>query len=257
MNTSDIIKKYTGNDDERVMLSRMFDLAARAVSRNTYEFSSFLSPAERALTDSVSELHRMCSISFQGGYDGAERTVAVLCPQNIEYELCAPISVLSIFTKGEPLGHRDILGSVLGLGIKREKIGDIIDKADPPIFFCDEIISQYIIDHLERAGRNSVTVLPGSVGSIPKPEFDEITATVMSLRLDSIVSEGFSLSRTRAADIINHGNAYINGQQINSVSKSVAEGDKISVRGLGKLRLASVGGQSKKGRTFILIEKYK
>ncbi len=256
MNNTQTVQKYTTDPDDRLLISRALDLARRANERSSYTFTDFLTPAQRGLLLSVKEITALCMLSFDGGYADAERTVGVLRPHGIGYDVPAPICALELITKGEPLGHRDILGALMALGVKREKLGDIIAGADPPVFVCDEVIATYIQDQLDRAGRNSVSVRPGTLDAIPAPQFAEKTATVMSLRLDSVVAEGFGLPRTRAAELIRQGAVSVNWQPCDATSKEIAAGDRISAKGFGKIRLASVGGQSKKGRTFIRIEKY-
>lgn len=256
MNHSLIAQKYSSDPDDRLLISRALDLAKRADLRGGYEFTDFLTPAQRGLLSGVQELRQICSLSFDGGYAEAERSVAILCSYGIEYTVPAPIVALELVTKGEPLGHRDILGALMALGIKREKLGDIIAAAEPPIFLCSDVIAPYIIDHFDRAGRNSVSIRYGTLDSIPAPKTVEKSASVMSLRLDSVVAEGFGMSRTKAAELVRSGVVSLNWQVCESPAKSIDAGDRISAKGFGKFCIAEVGGQSRKGRTFIKIEKY-
>ena len=248
--------KYGSNDAERQLVARALDLARRAAARDTVEFSGFLSPAERALLASVPPLRELCELRFDGGYAEAERTLASFRPYGLPYDVPAPIAALALDTGGPALGHRDILGAVMALGVKRDKLGDILDRAQPPLLLCDETIARYIADNLERAGRCRVRVTPGSVGAIPPTVYQRKTATVLSLRLDAVVAEGFGLSRAKAADAIRQGLVSRNWLPCDKVAQEVAEGDCISLRGTGKLRLTEVGGQSKKGRTFLALDLY-
>ncbi len=256
MNNAQIAQKYTADPDDRLLICRALDLARRAQARGSYEFTDFLTPAQRGLLAAVRELTEYAALSFEGGYPEAERTLGVFRPYGVDYEVAAPVAALELVTKGETPGHRDILGSLMALGLRREKLGDILASADPPILICGEEIAPYIMEQLDRIGRVSVQARPGSLDAVPAPQFAEKTATVMSVRLDSVTAEGFGLSRTRAAELIRQGAVSLNWQPCTSPAKLLEAGDRVSARGFGKIRLSAVGGQSKKGRTFITIEKY-
>ncbi len=243
-------------DDERALAARALDLAERA-SRGAVCFSDFLSPAERSVIASLKELRERCEIRFEGGYDGAERVRAVFRPAEPYCEPPVPITALHITVRGGSASHRDILGSVIGLGITRAKLGDIVQAGDDRfVLICDSEIASYINNNLERAGRCAVTVTDGELADIPAPRVEEKTATVMSLRLDSVCAEGFGLSRTAASELIKGGCCFVNWVNRLSPSHPVAEGDTITLRGRGRIRLARVGGESRKGRTFITVERF-
>lgn len=242
-------------DEERQVAARALDYAERA-ERGVVCFSDFLSPAERSVVLSLKELRGMCDVEFLGGYPDAERVRARFAPTDLYYEPDTPIAAVRLKIRGGEVSHRDILGSVLALGITRGKVGDILMGGDESLVLCDSEIASYICNNLERVGRCSVTAEIGEITDLPVPETQTITATVMSLRLDSVVAEGFRLSRTAAAELIKSGVCFVNWVQRDSASHPVHEGDRITVRGRGRIELARVGGQSKKGRTFIEILRY-
>lgn len=256
MDIGQVAKKHALTPEDRTLLSRLLDTALRAAQSGICRYSPFLSPAERALLLRVTELNAVVELGFEGGYPEAERTLAVFMPRGTEIQGPAPLSVLAIEYKGSPLSHRDILGSVLGLGIKREKVGDILVGDGPPLLICDSVIAPYICDHLERAGRNRVHAAPAQLGDIPPPRFESKTFSVQSPRLDAVVSGAFGISRPDAAGAIRRGDVTLNWQQAISLSKEVCEDDRIAFRGHGKIRVARIGGQSRKGRTFVEIHKY-
>ena len=101
-----------------------------------------------------------------------------------------------------------------------------------------------------------MTQIPLSQVQIAEPETKEIRDTVASLRLDSIVAAGFRMGRNAAAQYITAGKAAIDGLPCEKADKAVSEGAKISVRGLGKIKLKSVNGQTKKGRISVVIDRY-
>jgi RNA-binding protein YlmH len=125
-------------------------------------------------------------------------------------------------------------------------------------FFVTAEIAPYILQNFTSAGRAkvSLTQIPLSDVKVPEPEVKEIKDTLASLRLDSVISSGFRIGRSLASQYISAGKAAINGLPCEKPDKTVAEGDKISVRGMGKIKLRSVGGQTKKGRISVVIDRY-
>lgn len=252
-----------GPQDNQELLARMKDLAKLCQKRNRPMFSHFLTPAEQAFLKQNRELTHLASLTFDGGYPGAERAMAVLTPLDYEPDeyvwqddTKAPIAILAVNYKGDALTHRDILGACMGLGIKRETIGDILEQTTPQVLFCHQSISEYIQQNLLKAGRANVSCIPSDLPEIPEQEVKTITVTVASLRLDSVLAEGFSLSRDKANQAVKQGIVSVNWLPVTSPSKEVKEGDFITCRGLGKIKLSVVSGQSKKGRTFIEIQQY-
>ena len=256
MDISLISKKYGTTSEERMLITRLCELTRRACDRGTPQFLDFLSPAERSVCERVSETTPLADISFVGGYPDAERTLAMISPRGCAYEIKPPITVLALEYKGTHLSHRDILGSIMGLGIKREKIGDILPENDPPVLFCDSVIAEYIINHLERAGKNRVTAKKTKIGVIAEQSKTQKSFTVKSLRLDSIMAEGFAVARSRAVEIIKQGSVYLNWIECSSPSKEVSQGDTITCRGLGRIVVSEIGGKSKKDRTYVTIDRY-
>lgn len=257
MNTSDLVKKYGGGQEQKQLLSRMLDLIDAALSRHRPGFSYFMTPADRAYLTKVTELGRESEITFEGGYSEAERSIAVITPPGYDREkITVPIAVLALDYKGERLGHRDILGALMGLGIKRERVGDIIDTGWPQLIICDEAMAEFIILNLTKIGRMNTMLRRGEMGNIPEREAKIITATAASLRLDSVLAESFGISRSKATDYIKRGCVHLNWLPAVSCSKEVSQGDRISLRGFGKIELTSIGQQSRKGRTFINISRY-
>ena len=247
-----------GNDFSQLH-ARISDLKSVALKRRQTQFSRFLTPVERAYVQNNRELNKDVKIFFKGGYDEAERTLAVILPlsayDNEEfYDI--PLSTLSVNYKGDKLSHRDILGALMGLGIKREMIGDILDCSEPPILVCNSTIAEYIIQNFTKAGRANVECKHSQITEVTTGNFEEITATVASLRLDSVLAEGFGLSRSKAQEAIQSGIVYVNWVTCESSSKEIKQGDSITLRSMGKIVLNEISGLSRKNRTFIKIRKF-
>ena len=146
----------------------------------------------------------------------------------------------------------------MGVGIGRETVGDICVGKGSCDFFVTAEIAPYILQNFLSAGRTKLhleRISPDAV-AVPEPEIKEIRDTVASVRLDSILSSGFRVGRSAAAQYVTAGKVAIDGLPCEKPDKAVSEGAKISVRGLGKIKLANVNGQTKKGRISVVIHRY-
>ena len=154
-------------------------------------------------------------------------------------------------------GHRDYLGAILALGIRREWIGDILVTGDCAYVFCLPSVESTLLG-LDRAGRITVKAAPVSLSEVPRIEkkVKEQTFTVKSLRLDAVTGELFGLSRTKAAEMIRLGAVSLNYAECLKPDAEIREGDVLSVKGKGKGRVAEVCGRSKKDRIFLHTERY-
>lgn len=245
--------------EDRLILSRAEDALYLAEKNYQIKTVGFLNPHERSVL--LKNIHKSADVQtfFEGGYADAERTLFIAKPEFIEFDINQVICVVKVFGRDlETLTHRDYLGSLMGLGIKRENIGDILVNDTGAFIFTKCEIAQYIIANLEKIGRHGVKTQICSVESpdIPEPKTKEIVGTVSSLRLDAVVSQGTGLARGKAQDIIKDGLVSLNWENIDTISKEIENGDLISVRGFGRMRVSEIGGLTRKGRTFIKILKY-
>ncbi|MFQ9916929.1 MAG: RNA-binding protein [Flavonifractor plautii] len=156
------------------------------------------------------------------------------------------------------LTHRDFLGSILGLGLDREKVGDLLVGDGRCDVLALEEVADFLVFHMEQAGRVKLKCSPLPLDRLEPPavETRTIRDTVSSLRLDAVAASGFSLSRGKAADLIASGRVQLNHRECVKPDHAVAQGDVLSCRGLGKCVLTEVGGPSKKGRILIVLERY-
>lgn len=221
--------------------------------------SLFLTPAEQYALSKWAERAADCKMIFRGGVEESERNVAFFLPFYMdegdfdEREFIRCIKVTAGF--GQP-GHRDYMGAVLGLGIKREWLGDVLVNGGTAYIFCLNTVAEHLLASLDKVGRCGVKTkeIPLSEAPVPKREVKEVTFSVMSLRLDAVAAGMFNLSRTSAAAMIAAGEVSLNYSQCLKCDAQLQPGDIISVRGHGKGSLVSIGGQSRKGRTFVTAE---
>jgi RNA-binding protein YlmH len=151
-----------------------------------------------------------------------------------------------------------LLGSLTALGVARSKLGDIlISPRSADVIVCSDI-ADYLAHEWDRAGRVKLHVrrITPDALEVPERRVRTIRDTVATLRLDAVASSGFGMSRGRAAELIAAGRVQLNHRETAKPDAPVRAGDVVSARGVGKFTLAEVGGQSKKGRTAILIERF-
>lgn len=246
--------------DEKLILSKAEDAVKMCSKQRREKFVGFLSPAQRSVIMTNLKGEADVGTFFAGGYDDAERTVFMCVPDFFdEDDVSLPFVPVQITGYGiEKLSHRDFLGSVLGLGIKREVIGDILPMRDRCIIFVMESIYEYISANLEKIGKYRVNVqrLDNSEEVVPKREVKEIFGTVASMRLDAVLSLALGVSRANAVSLIRAGKAFVNWRLTERIDFEVKQGDVLSVRGYGRIKLKEVGGLSGKGRYKITLERY-
>lgn len=255
------IEKIAHNPEDRMLLAKLWDKINTGMRKNIPANTCFLSPRELEMTRFL--FGEPEGLYAFGGYDDAERKMLVFLPEYLEesalLEADSPcVCLRATFYQGDSPNHRDFLGALMGAGIGRETVGDIcVDKGSCDFFVTGEI-APYILQNFTSAGRTKLHLqqIPLSEANIPDPEVKEIRDTLASLRLDSVISSGFRIGRSLAAQYVSTGKAAIDGLPCEKPDKPVAEGMKISVRGLGKIKIASVNGRTKKDRISVTIHRY-
>ena len=255
------IEKIAQSTEDRLLLAKLWDKIQAGIRKNIPANTCFLSPRELEMARYL--FGEPEGLYVFGGYEEAERKMLVYLPEYLEesalLEEDSPIVCLHAeFYQGDSPSHRDFLGALMGAGIGRETVGDIcVDKGCCDFFVTGEI-APYILQNFISAGRTKLrlTQIPLDQAHIPEPEVKEIRDTLASLRLDSVVSSGFRIGRSLAAQYIHSGKAAVDGLICEKPDKSISEGTKISVRGLGKICLHSIGGRTKKDRISVVIHRY-
>lgn len=190
-----------------------------------------------------------------GGYDEAERQLCRISINEYCHDDGLPIVLYSVKAtdKNAVFSHRDILGSLMGLGIKRETIGDIMTKNNTAQFFCHTSVADFVKWNLNKIGHFSVELSESQFSEVWEPVKKSSSINVSAMRLDCICAESFQLSRAKAADAIKKGLVAVNWNISTDVSKEIKPNDKISMRGKGKIHIVDISGVSKKGRLFVHI----
>ena len=252
-------------EKEALLLKKRFlDLKRIADNRTIPAFSDFLNSNEISLLHGLqSEFSKETFRTF-GGYEYAERQMAMFLPDAFFYEeedYPYPIAVLEIKPVSkkfaEDLNHRDFLGSLMNLGIERSLLGDILVKENGAFLFCCERIADYICENLFRVKHTQIQVQISSLTDFDfEPKFDSVTGSVASLRLDAVLSMVYKKSRSEINAQITAGFVFVNQRLVQNTSHILKENDAVSFRGYGKFLLDSIGGQSKKGKTYITVRKF-
>lgn len=235
---------------------RAMDLARRSLERGMVTCTAFLTPEEQA---ELLGLH-LENLVLWGGGPEAERRVAFFLPEYLTAETLEPGDYVALLHARTPFAspsHRDYLGAILGLGIQRERLGDILVDGENAWIYCLAPVAEHIRLNLDKVGRAGAQVERAALDAAPQVERRRrpVSFTVKSLRLDSVVAGGFKLSRTEAQGLIAGGAAQVNHQTELRPDRAVAAGDVISLRGRGKFDLET-GGESRKGRIFVTAQVY-
>lgn len=226
---------------------RLYEKTGKLVS------TQFLDPSEILEVENlISKLPNCCF----GGFENAERKIILLGSEEIE-EAKEKIQIITI-ESNQKLSHREVLGSLLGLGIKREVLGDILLKENRADVFVLDEIAKYILQNLERIGREKVKVSLNTYDNLLELENQgkEIKTTVASLRADAIISSGIGVSREVSSKLIQNQKVKLNYKLLENSSKKINVGDKISIRGYGRIELQDILGETRKDRIRVVLKKY-
>ncbi len=239
-----------------LLLPRIDDTADIAERTNRCKYLGFLSPEQAAAAEKRLK-NRNVRFGFFGGYENAQRVMLGCFPDwasGDEY----PINAVTFkYRKGDILTHRDFLGSLMGLGLTRESVGDILVGEGRAIVFLSEDISDFVIKQTEKIGRIGVTAVLGIEGELPESgKLADFTDTVASLRLDCVVSALAGISRGTAVEKIESGFVAVNSFAVEKITYAVNEGDIITVRGKGKFIISSLDGRTRKNRVILEYKKY-
>lgn len=244
------------NEEERLFVSRLKDLARQATARHTLRFSKFLNLREKSLSVGIAQGEKRLYTAFYGGFDTAERVIFGIGEEEINF-WDFPIERLDFIYKGESeISHRDVLGAVLGLGIARENVGDIFVQNNAFCIFALSDIAHFISSNLTEVGRERVIFTPDGADISFKREFEELTDTLASNRLDNVVSALMNTSRSKATEVINRGFVSVNHLAVTKTDFEIEEGDILSLRGGGRFIADSLSDKSRKGRIIFKYRKF-
>ena len=239
--------------------AQLEDACDRAIMFDSPVYMNFYEPSVQRVMEREIGRYPSCDIRFFGGNDFTERMMPAIYPRDMTVEDGSyPLEIIHLSNPDENITHRDVLGALIGLGIEREKIGDInVGRDIVQIFVCAPL-GQFIEHELTQISHYSIkcrVVSPGDVIEF-EPEYIVMDAIVPSMRLDAVVNTVFRISRNESAQLIKGGRVFINHVLAGKPSVNVKTGDLVSVRGKGRFIVDELGGTTKKGNLKLRIKKF-
>lgn len=266
MNKQELLKDYKKQED-KMCLAQVLDKVEISKTKGRIESTDFLDMYQVSLVESFLKKNRIEQYKLFGGYEDSERKILITYPENYTEEMVQKnynkfLKVVRIELPEEEHGkyaHRNYLGGIVKLGLKREKVGDILvanEGADIVVVSDFVEILEKELPSLTRFENSKISIT--EITNLKKKEIkiENIEIIVPSLRLDNIVSDLAKTSRSKASQIIAQERVFINGQNETKVSKQVKLGDIITIRGKGRFIIKDFKGTTRSGRTVVLIEKY-
>lgn len=266
MNKQELLKDYKRQED-KICLSQVLDKIESSNTRERIEYTDFFDMYQISLVENFLRKINFENYQLFGGYAESERKILIVYPEKysermIEKNYNKMLKIIRIELPEEEHGkysHRNYLGGIVKLGLKREKVGDILVSDDG----ADIIVVENFVEILKKE-LPSLTRFENSkiaieeLSNIRKKEIkiEEVSIIVPSLRLDNIVSDLARTSRSKAAQIIAQERVFINGQNETKISKQLKLNDVITIRGKGRFVIKEFTGTTRSGRTVIKIEKY-
>ena len=269
MDRSAIADRYAADGEQKILFSHLLDLMRRAEAGNRLTVSGFLTEAESAGAEAMLKAAGCRNVVFFGGYPEAERRCAVFLPDYLEEAdvinepatagIVYLVARVSRFDRDRAeLSHRDCLGSLMALGLERDSLGDLVAEGGEAVLIVKTAVADYVAENLTKIGRYPIGITRYDRYEVrPRADFTEETDTVSSARLDAVTAAVFRLSRQNAADAITAGLVAVNGRPRTKGDGEVREGDKISLRGKGRIVFDRIEGTSQKGRLRFRFRRYR
>ena len=262
-----ILNKYK-KPEEKLILSKILDKISFCETRNQIQVTDFLDLAQQELITKFLKLQKQENYILFGGFEEAERKVIIFYPEKLEslikenkIDFNEWIKVLRINLPNENKGkyeHKNYLGALMKLGIKREKIGDILVESDGADILISKDILKFLQSNLLELTRFQKAKLEEvSLKDIRKVliEKEQITITVSSMRLDNIVAELAKCSRSKANELLMQERVFLNFELVTKQTKEVKEADRITIRGKGRFVIKEIIGNTRKGNIVLQVEK--
>jgi RNA-binding protein YlmH len=257
----DKLLSHLQRNDEKIMGDKVLDKVELVLKRQKEQATAFLNPFQRKLGLNIIEQISDINYREDGGYKQAERKRITVFPDYLFPDhVTPPISILKI--KGNfnfcPVNHRDFLGALMGLGLKRKVIGDLLIMDDFAQVIVAEDVKDFITLKLNRVNEVPVEIEEIAHNDIivPTQHSKEIKATVPSMRLDAVASAGFGDSRNKISGKIKNERVKLNWRTEKDPAQDVDIGDMISLRGRGRVEVAEDRGLSNRGRIKLLLKRF-
>lgn len=261
MEKTKILDHLAADAASRVSLARLLDQLELCRRRDIPTHSHFLSDGEQKLAAQAIVAAGEVQWTFEGGFEGASRRVCCFLPPWMDEADELPLSAVEVTLPRDAQGkltHRDFLGSLMGLGITRDLLGDILVGETAAQVVCLTSALPVLLDQWREVGRYTVSPseVPLDLLSPIEETVQKLTETFQSLRFDAVAASAFRIPRTKAAALISGGRLLLNHLPCTKPDRILEEGDSLTGRGLGKCRLVKVNGLSRKGRIIVEMERF-
>lgn len=247
-------------EEELLFLRRLRDLADISAAKYISRFTAFLTERQQRLAEEFIRQNRIENALLFGGYEEAVRKQCGFFPVSEDplEEAFPHVGITAKYPSHQCLSHRDFLGSLMGLGIKRESVGDILPGEGHCTLFLAESISDFVLQELIKVGNTGVSCTVGfDLAQLPVPSYREVAGTIGSVRMDSLVKLLTNLAREKSANLIRSGLVRRNDSPVESVSEAFEPGDTVTIRGFGKYKIDAIGGLTRKGRLPVKARQYR
>lgn len=249
-------------NETELFTKRIGELAGIAASHGRFVFTDFLTLAEQSEVNRLKNRPGAAEVKLFGGAEGAERVIARFGSESdAGYDEPFPIRLLKITPKdrrfSRELGHRDVLGALMALGIKRQTLGDIVIRDGDAYLFCLERIAPYVEKNLASAGSTRVAV--ELCETLPEGELfrtEEMKVQCASERIDAVIAAVWNLTRSQSRELFDAQKVFVNGSICACPERNCRSGETVSVRGRGKFVFRITASETRKGRLNIIIDRY-
>jgi len=254
-----ILRYFRGSGDEEIA-ARLVDLAEGARKTGKYRVSEFLDPHGNNIAAIVTANFSGLRLEQNGGFVAPERVKVAFVSSDFAGVPDFGIACFELIwdKRYYDLSHRDVLGAFMGLGCKREILGDIVFIPDGAQFVVDKAFVNFVTSNLTTVGAASVSLreIAASELMMREEKVKIIKATVAAMRLDAVAAAGYGTSRSRMAEEIKSLNVKVNWQEAKNAAQPVKEGDVLSFRGRGRVEVSEVRGTTKKGRIGLTLKRF-
>ncbi len=258
MNKENIFPHY--RKEEQGFVEKMISVVEQVSQTQQPYLTDFVDLRQLHIIKNIVNSTMDLTMFYDGGYEGAERARMLIAPDYWYFQK-EEMDLVFFSIKGEnkfhKLNHRDYLGALLNIGLKREKFGDLLLSDEGKQVIVAKEIADYVQFQLKQVGRTKVELsqIKRDELVIPSEKIEELNITVTSQRIDTITANVFNQSRSKVADFIKGKNVKVNWQVIDQVDFVLEQGDIVSLRGFGRYKFLEQEGNTKKGRIRIKIGK--
>lgn len=263
MEKSKILDKYK-NEQERLLISKLFDKILMTEKQNKIQYTDFLSPIDLKLLENVLKSIKFSNYIIYGALENAQRNVIIIYPHKLEeifkenkFDYNSICNCIRITNIKEQYEHKIYLGGLIKLGVKREKIGDIVVFDNGADIVVNKDVTKFLISNLQELTRfknSNIDVIDIKNITQKEQEFKEIRIIVSSLRLDNIVAELSKTSRSKAGEILKQERVLVNYRNETKNTKVLKNNDLITIRGVGKFIIDDIVGSTRSGKFIVIIK---